>query len=242
MVAQKKELQNYNDNLQDMVQKRTAQVLELQNSILKTVAEMVEFRDDVTGGHIERTQSYLKLLVENLLKEKIYEEEASSWNMEFLLPSSQLHDVGKIGISDLILNKPARLTPEEFEIMKTHTIIGEAAIEQIMKTTREHDFLNHAKIFAGAHHEKWDGTGYPRGLKEDAIPLQGRLMAIADVYDALIAIRPYKKPMTVAEAQRIILDGRGTHFDPALVDLFEKLADQFAQIAEDSNKQLQEQG
>jgi putative two-component system response regulator len=234
-------LKDYNDNLQKMVQKRTRQVVELQNSILNTVTEMVEFRDDVTGGHIERTQSYLKLLVDKLLQEKIYWEEVSTWNLEFLIPSAQLHDVGKIAISDAILNKPGKLTPEEFGIMKTHAAIGEVAIEGIMKTTTEKDFLHHAKIFAGTHHEKWDGSGYPRGLEKLNIPLQGRLMAIADVYDALIALRPYKQPLTTGEAERIILEGREKHFDPVLVDLFLDLAPLFAQVAEHCNAALQKE-
>jgi putative two-component system response regulator len=225
-------LRDYNDNLQQMVEKRTRQVVELQNAILSTVTEMVEVRDDVTGGHIERTQNYLRLLVDKLLREKIYWEEVASWNLEFLIPSAQLHDVGKIAISDAILNKPGRLTAEEFEIMKRHAAIGETAIENIMKTTSENDFLRHAKIFAGTHHEKWDGSGYPRGLKNYAIPLQGRLMAVADVYDALIAARPYKQPLSAQEADRIIIGGSEKHFDPVLVELFQDLAPQFALIAE----------
>jgi putative two-component system response regulator len=233
-------LKNYNDNLQQMVQKRTCQVLELQNSILNTVTEMVEFRDNVTGGHIERTQSYLKLLVDKLLAEKIYWEEVSAWNLEFLIPSAQLHDVGKIAISDVILNKPGKLSSEEFETMKTHASIGERAIEGIMNTTTDNDFLYHAKIFAGTHHEKWDGSGYPRKLKNSAIPLQGRLMAIADVYDALIAIRPYKQPLSTQEAETIILEGREKHFDPVLTDLFRELAPQFARIAEYCNAALKD--
>ncbi|MDR1144234.1 MAG: HD domain-containing protein, partial [Spirochaetaceae bacterium] len=228
-------LRDYNENLQEMVQQRTRQVVELQNSILNTVTEMVEFRDDVTGGHIERTQNYLKLLVDKLLAERIYWEEVSAWNLEFLIPSAQLHDVGKIAISDAILNKPGKLSPEEFETMKRHTSIGENAIERIMKTNSDNDFLCHAKIFAGTHHEKWDGSGYPRGLKNSMIPLQGRLMAVADVYDALIAVRPYKQPMSPPEAERIIIEGREKHFDPVLVELFQDLAAQFARIAEYCN-------
>jgi putative two-component system response regulator len=235
-------LKDYNDNLQQMVQKRTRQVVELQSSILSTVAEMLEFRDDVTGGHIERTQNYLKLLVDKLLSEKIYWEEVSAWNLEFLVPSAQLHDVGKIAISDAILNKPGKLSSEEFEIMKKHTTIGEKAIEGIMKTNSENDFLHHAKIFAGTHHEKWDGSGYPRGLKNSIIPLQGRLMAIADVYDALIAARPYKKPLDPREAERIIVEGREKHFDPVLVELFQELAPQFARIADHCNAVLLQNG
>ncbi|MDR2048318.1 MAG: response regulator [Treponema sp.] len=240
MRNQQRALKDYNDNLQQMVQKRTRQVVELQNSILNTVTEMVEFRDDITGGHIERTQNYLKLLVDKLLTERIYWEEVSTWNLEFFVQSAQLHDVGKIAISDAILNKPGKLSPEEFEIMKGHASIGEKAIEGIMKTNSENDFLYHAKIFAGTHHEKWDGSGYPRGLKNSIIPLQGRLMAIADVYDALIAERPYKQALSTQEAERIIIEGREKHFDPVLIELFEELSPRFALIAEHCNAALRE--
>ncbi|MDR2143398.1 MAG: response regulator [Treponema sp.] len=240
MRNQQTALEDYNDNLQKMVRKRTLQVQELQNSILNTITEMVEFRDDVTGGHIERTQNYLKLLVEKLLSEKIYRGEVSSWNLEFLVPSAQLHDVGKIAISDAILNKPGRLTPEEFEIMKNHAFVGEKVIGKIMEKNSENDFLYHAKIFAGTHHEKWDGSGYPRGLRNSLIPLQGRLMAVADVYDALIAERPYKKALSTQEAERIIIEGREKHFDPVLIELFEELAPRFALIAEYCNAAMRE--
>ena len=238
--SQKQSLEDYNKNLQQKVEQKTRQVLELQNSILNTMAELVEFRDGTTGGHIARTQSYLQLLVEHLLSEKIYWNEVSSWHLEFLIPSAQLHDVGKIAISDTILNKPAKLTSEEFETMKQHAIFGENAIDSIMRTTTENDFLKHAKTFAGTHHEKWDGSGYPRGLTGTMIPLEGRIMAIADVYDALIALRPYKQPMSAQEAEDIILKGRETHFDPALTDLFKVLSPQFAEIADHCNRALNE--
>jgi putative two-component system response regulator len=231
ITSQKKELKNYSDNLEEMVRRKTHQVVELQNAILSTVAEMLEFRDDVTGGHVDRTQKYLKLLVDRLIEEKIYEDETSTWNLEFLIPSAQLHDVGKIAISDTILNKPGKLTPEEFEEMKRHATVGVDAIERIENGTAEHEFLYHARIIAGTHHEKWDGTGYPMGLRGKDIPLEGRLMAIADVYDAVISTRPYKRPLTTEEAVRIIEAGKGTHFDPTLVDVFLGVADRFAEIA-----------
>jgi putative two-component system response regulator len=239
MTAQKNALKDYNENLQNKVYEKTKEVLQLQNSILSAMSELVEFRDDTTGGHINRTQSYLDLLVNKLRDEKIYWKEISTWDLDFLIPSAQLHDVGKIGISDTILNKPGKLTIEEFEIMKNHALFGEKAIEEIMKTTSANDFLYHAKIFAGAHHEKWDGSGYPRGLKGADIPLQGRIMAIADVYDALITVRPYKKSLSASEAEQIILDGREKHFDPLLIEIFKMVAPQFAQIAEGYNKAFQ---
>ncbi|MDR2095984.1 MAG: response regulator [Treponema sp.] len=232
LESQKRQLQDYNDNLQAMVLAKTQTILQMQNSLLNTVANLVENRDEITGGHIERTQNYLKILLDNLEKKGIYREEIGSWDMEFLLQSAQLHDLGKISIKDSILLKPGKLDPEEFEEMKKHTIFGVRIIEEIEKTTPESSFLKHAKIFAGTHHEKWDGTGYPYGLKEDNIPLQGRLMAVADVYDALISVRPYKKSFSHEESIRIIKEGRGTQFDPVLTDLFLSVSDEFAAISQ----------
>jgi putative two-component system response regulator len=228
---QKMELENYSHNLESMVKEKTNTVLDLQNAILRTVAELVECRDDTTGGHIERTQNYLKILVDALQGDDLYREEVSSWNIEFLLQSSQLHDVGKIAIKDSILQKPAKLTPEEFDEMKTHTSFGIKVIEKIQENTSEATFLEYAKIFASTHHEKWDGTGYPNGLSGNNIPLQGRLMAIADVYDALISERPYKKPFSHEEAVDIIKKGSGSHFDPNLVKIFLENEEKFREVA-----------
>ena len=233
LMANQKKLKDYADNLEIKVKKKTKEVFNLQNAVLSAVADLVEFRDKQTGGHITRTQLYLKALTDELILEGTYSEEVKKWDMDFFLPSAQLHDVGKIAISDLILNKPGRLTPEEFEIMKTHVIVGVDAIERIMSNTKEHAFLKHALLIAGAHHEKWDGTGYPMGIKGKKISLEGRLMAIADVYDALISSRPYKKPFTHEEACNIIEEGSGTHFDSALIDVFKKIKDQFKAIAQE---------
>ncbi|GHV53744.1 response regulator [Deltaproteobacteria bacterium] len=228
---QKQQLQAFNAGLEEMVLQKTAQVFNLQNAVLSTVADLVEFRDSVTGGHIFRTQRYLNILLDQLIEEKIYTDEMADWNMEYLLPSAQLHDVGKIAISDTILNKPGKLTQEEFEIMKTHVTIGVDAIKKIEQNAVEHAFLRHAERIAGTHHEKWDGGGYPANLRGQDIPLEGRLMAIVDVYDALVSVRPYKPPFTTDEARRIIEDGKGTHFDPVLIEVFSKVADKFAAVA-----------
>jgi putative two-component system response regulator len=236
MEAQRRSLQEYNENLQKKVQEKTKQVVALQHSIVGAMAELVESRDDVTGGHIERTKAYFKLLVDKLWEEKIYWDDISGWQLEYLVDSTPLHDLGKIAISDLVLNKPGKLDPEEFEIMKKHTTFGEEAVEAIMQLHSANDFLEHAKILAGTHHEKWDGTGYPRGLKAESIPLQGRIMAIADVYDALISTRPYKPPMSTEKAAQIIEEGKGSQFDPILVDVFMEVAPQFAAIAEKSRQ------
>ena len=224
---QKNDLKDYADNLEVKVKNKTREVFNLQNAVLTTVADLVEFRDKLTGGHVTRTQLYLQSLVTELTGGEIYADEVKKWDMDFFLPSAQLHDVGKIAITDLILNKPGKLTSEEFEIMKTHVTVGVDAIEKIMRHTEKHAFLHHALLIAGTHHEKWDGTGYPVGLKGANIPLEGRLMAFADVYDALISERPYKKAFTHEEACKIIEEGSGTHFDPVLIDVFKKIKDSF---------------
>jgi len=225
--GQRKELQYFNENLQKMVEEKTESILEMQNALLKTMAELVECRDDITGGHIERTQRGIKILVEEIKDNGVYLEETKDWDVELLLQSSQLHDVGKISISDNILKKPGKLTDEEFNEMKKHASFGEEIIEKIETLTKESEFLNYAKIFAASHHEKWDGSGYPRGLKNNSIPLLGRIMAIADVYDALTSVRPYKKAFSHEEAVRIITEGSGIQFDPALVEVFISAAKQF---------------
>jgi putative two-component system response regulator len=227
--AQRKELQYFNKNLQKMVEEKTQNVLNLQDAMLKTIAELVECRDDITGGHIERTQKGIKILLETLEESGVYLEETRGWDMKLLLQSCQLHDVGKISISDNILKKPGKLSDEEFGEMKKHTVFGEQVIEKIETMAKENDFLDYAKIFAASHHEKWDGSGYPRGLKGNEIPLLGRIMAIADVYDALTSIRPYKKAFTHEEAVQIIIEGSGTQFDPALVELFVRSSGRFRQ-------------
>jgi putative two-component system response regulator len=233
LSAHEKELRNYNDRLQYVVQEKTRQVVKLQNSILSAMAEMMEIRDSVTGSHIIRTQKYLEILVEQLKQDNIYQEEMAGWNLEFLFSSAPLHDLGKIAVSDAILNKPGKLSAGEYDEMKRHAEAGVNALQRLEETTEEHDFLEHARIIAGAHHEKWDGSGYPNGLAGRNIPLQGRLMAIADVYDALISRRPYKDALGSEDAERIICEGSGSHFDPVLVEAFKKAAGRFAEIARD---------
>ena len=218
--SQKNELKYMNDNLQHLVEEKTEEVVKLQTAILKTMSNLVEYRDDVTGGHIERTELLLKILIKEMVDTKVYEDILKSWDHDLLLQSAQLHDVGKIAIKDSILMKPGPLTEEEREEMKKHAAFGETVIEKIQEDAIESVFLSHAKIMAGTHHERWDGKGYPRGISGVNIPLQGRLMAIVDVYDALISERPYKKAMPTEEALKIIKQSSGSQFDPALVDVF----------------------
>ena len=223
------ELKYFNDNLKKMVEEKTQNVLDLQDALLNTVAEMVECRDDITGGHIERTKRGTGILLEEIERSGLYREETKGWDTGLLLQSCQLHDVGKISIDDNILKKPGKLNNEEFEAMKKHALFGEQIIARIESLAKESDFLKYAKIFAASHHERWDGTGYPRKLMGGDIPLLGRIMAISDVYDALISIRPYKKAFPHTEAVRIIREGSETQFDPALVDVFFRVSEKFAE-------------
>ena len=230
------ELMEYNKHLREMVRVEVKAALELQSALLKAMADLVEFRDDVTGGHVERTQSYLGALFGAMIRNDIYTQEIDAWDMWLILNSVQLHDVGKIAIRDSVLQKPGKLTDDEFEHIKSHAVFGERVIEKIGADISKPIFLEYAKIFAGSHHEKWDGSGYPRGLKGEGIPLQGRLLAIADVYDALVSERPYKKAFSHEQAVEIIAEGKGTHFDPVLVDMFVEVADEFKKISDRINR------
>jgi putative two-component system response regulator len=229
--TQRQTLKHYNENLELMVREKTVTILDLQNAMLSTIANLVEYRDDITGGHIERTSMYLKILLDAMEAQHVYPDETKNWDRDFILQSCKLHDVGKIRIRDSILCKPGKLTGEEMEEMKKHALYGVAIIEAIEKNAKESSFLEYAKTFAGTHHEKWDGTGYPYGLKGNGIPLEGRLMAIVDVYDALSSPRSYKKPFSHEESMRIIAEGRGTHFDPVLVDLLISVSGEFAAVS-----------
>ena len=209
----------------DQLRKRTEQLANLQNSIIVTLADLVENRDANTGGHIDRTTVYMKILLDAMLEYALYSDEIHTWNLDAIISSSRLHDLGKISIADSILNKPAKLTSEEFSIIKTHSVAGERIIDRMIGRTNEADFLYSAKLFAAYHHEYWDGKGYPYGLKGTEIPLQGRIMAVVDVYDALTSSRSYKKAMANEDAIAIIKEESGTHFDPQIADIFCKIKD-----------------
>lgn len=225
------QLVDYRQNLERMVEEKTWEINALKNAVLKTTAELVEHRDAFTGNHVERTQHYLKILIDAMKRYGVYEDEVSLFDVDLVLQSSQLHDVGKICIRDAILLKPGKLTPEEFEAMKEHTTVGGKIIAHMKESTTDSDFLEYAGIFAEYHHERWDGSGYPNGLKGENIPLLGRIMAIADVYDALVTDRPYKKAFSHGKALMIIAEGKGTHFDPALVNLFVDVHEEFEKVS-----------
>jgi len=210
-----------------MMKNAQRSVQRIHNATINAIADVVESRNNISGGHVTRTQVYIKLLLNELIRTGVYTEEISQWDRRLLLPSAQLHDVGKITISDSVLNKPDKLNEDEFESVKRHCREGERIIERIIEQTEDDSFLLHAKNFASSHHEKWDGTGYPRKLVGEEIPLEGRIMAIADVYDALITDRPYRKALSHDEAVQIIEEGSGTHFDPRIVEAFLGVAKDF---------------
>jgi putative two-component system response regulator len=225
LEKQSAELKIFNDDLQSVVENKTQNVVKLQNAILQTVADLVENRDGDTGSHVERTQRWLELMIDGLNEIGLYQDEIRAWDKELVLQSSQLHDVGKISIPDHILQKPGKLTDEEFDEMKNHTTYGAKIIEKMSENMDDDVLLKYAKIMAETHQEKWDGSGYPHGLSGENIPLLGRLMAIADVYDALTSERAYKSAFSHAKAVEIISEGRDSHFDPNLVDIFLSIED-----------------
>jgi len=217
-------------DIDEIIRERTSQLHRLQNSIVSVLANMVEHRDKGTGSHIERTSAYIKILINEMKTRKIYEDEMQGWDVEKIISSARMHDLGKISITDIIINKPGKLTEDEYEVMKTHAIEGEKIIDEIIAQTGEGEFLRNARLFAGYHHERWDGKGYPYGLAGKAIPLQGRIMAIVDVYDALVSERPYKKAFSDEEAVQIIMQNAGTHYDPEIARVFFEVKNLFKAV------------
>lgn len=225
-------LRNQNVLLEQEVAKRTAEIRAIQDVTILAMTSLAETRDTDTGNHIERTKYYVKALACKLRQNPHYSTYLTDSFIENLVKAAPLHDIGKVGIPDHILLKPGHLTPDEFDIMKQHTLIGKQAIEKAeQKLGLKLDFLKLAKEMIYCHQEKWDGTGYPEGLSQNAIPLSARLMALADVYDALTTRRVYKTAIPHEEAAAIIVREKGHHFDPDLVDAFEQIQAQFKEIA-----------
>ena len=226
-------LRDKNAYLESEVQRRTREISVIQDVTIMAMASLAETRDNETGNHIRRTQHYVRALATKLKSHSKYGGVLTDEAVEILYKSAPLHDIGKVGIPDAILLKPGKLTPEEFEVMKTHTTLGRDAILAAEKLIdAPSTFLHTAREIANFHQEKWDGSGYPEGRKGESIPLSARLMAVADVYDALISRRVYKPPMPHAEALTIIRQCKGLHFDPDMVDAFVAIADEFKSIAE----------
>jgi putative two-component system response regulator len=225
------DLKRYQDRLEQMVKERTRKLALTQAIMIESLATLAEYRDPETGGHIKRTQNYVKALAVHLKDHPRFRDELDDETIELLYLSAPLHDVGKVGVRDHILLKPGRLTDEEFEEMKKHTTYGRDALLATERKLGQDTFLRYAREIAYTHQEKWDGSGYPSGLKGTEIPIAGRLMALADVYDALISKRVYKPPMPHEKAVAIIVEGKGRHFDPDMVDAFLALESTFRNIA-----------
>ena len=226
-------LKDQNEFLEAEVQRRTQEVVAVQEVTILAMASLAETRDNDTGNHIRRTQFYVRVLAEKLRSHpRLSHFLDDDKTIDLIFKSAPLHDIGKVGIPDHILLKPGRFTDEEFSIMQTHCRLGRDSIIAAEKRLGvELPFLSLAKEIAYSHQEKWDGTGYPEGLSGDDIPISGRLMAIADVYDALICRRVYKEGMPHEKALGIILESKGSHFDPDMVDGFMEIANEFREIA-----------
>ena len=222
-------------DISELIKERTSQLERSHRNLILILADMVDTRDHSTGGHTERTTAYIREIIKEMQKKGVYADEIENWDIELMATCSILHDVGKIGVSDIILNKPARLTDEEFILMKDHAENGTKILNKIIEMNGGDVFLTNALLFAAYHHESWDGLGYPNGLKGTEIPLQGRIMAIADVYDALISKRPYKPAFSHEEAVKIIFEDSGKRFDPKLIDVFMSVQDRFKEIRNSFN-------
>lgn len=202
------------------VQKKTQELAQMQNALIIVLADIVESRDENTGAHVRKTARYTEIILNSLRKKGYYNDELTDQFISDVVHSAPLHDIGKIQVPDAILNKPGKLTDEEFEIMKKHTTAGHNIISQAISLVPNSGYLSEARNLAAYHHEKWNGTGYPYGLSGEDIPLSARVMAVADVFDALVSKRSYKDPFTFDEAMKIIREGSGKHFDPLVVEAF----------------------
>ncbi len=236
LVLASQELELQNEILEEKVLERTMELAQTQDVTIHSLATLAETRDNETGGHILRTQHYVKALAKQLAGGSPYADQLDARTIQLFYKSAPLHDIGKVGVPDAILLKPGKLTDEEFDIMKTHAALGHEALvkaEQAFNLEKKPNFLEHARDIAYTHHEKWNGKGYPRGLVGEDIPLSGRIMAVADVYDALICKRVYKPPFTHEKAADIINGDSGTHFDPVVVEAFNACEAEFRRIAQE---------
>ena len=215
-------LKKHTDHLEELVEEKVKEISESQMATIYALVKAAELRDDDTGTHIERTSSYCRILAEKLLEAGMYPDIVYPDFAKNIERASPLHDIGKIGIEDAILLKPGKLTNDEFAIMKTHVTIGYETLGSVEASYHGNTFLKYGIEISRYHHEKWDGSGYMEGLKGEAIPLSARIMALSDVYDALRSKRVYKEPFSHEKSIGIITEGRGSHFDPNLTDVFLK--------------------
>lgn len=229
-VSMQIELNDYRINMENLVSEKTKIVEKLQDAIVLSITDLVEFRDKITGGHARRTAKYLEILLNHIKEKPEYSIFMSDEFITNILRAAPLHDVGKIGINDNVLMKTGTLESQEFEYMKQHTKLGGLAFERALDEVPGNEFLQVAMEMAIAHHERWDGTGYPYGLSKEDIPFSARLMAIADVYDALTTKRAYKDPMSHEDAIQLMTSLKGTHFQPELIDELVMCQDEFKQM------------
>jgi len=226
-------LARYRHTLELLVEKKAAEVTKTYEQTLEVLATIIEYRNLESGAHIRRTTLLTGVLVARMLEHDAFRETLLSENIHSLVKASALHDIGKIGISDSILLKPGKLTPDEFDVIKTHTAIGSDIIDSIAETLNDDDmYLKYAKDICHYHHERWDGKGYPTGLKAEEIPLAARIISIVDVYDALVSPRCYKGAYPHEVSVGIIMEGRGTQFDPNIVDIIPEISPLFHNVAE----------
>lgn len=219
------------------IQTKSKMIYKMQTGLIYVLADMVESRDKITGDHIKKTSAYVDLIARKMKEKGIYADQLSDEYVSYLKDSAPLHDIGKIAVSDLILNKKGKLTDDEYEIMKTHTTSGRYVIDQVIKKVHQSGYLEEAKNMANYHHERWDGKGYPEGLKGEEIPLSARIMTVADVFDALLSRRSYKEPFSFEQAMNIIKEGAGTQFDPKIAELFIGISDDVRKIADDFSEE-----
>ena len=219
---------NLNSDLENEVSKSARELVRTKNAVIFGLAKLAESRDNDTGENLDRIRIYVTILAEEVA---LHNAQIDEEFIHHLALASSLHDIGKVGIPDSILLKPGRLTAEERGIMELHTLIGGECLDAIHSRLGENAFMHIARQVAYYHHERWDGTGYPHSLKHDEIPLVARIVAVADVYDALTSKRPYKKAMSHLESKAIILSGSGQHFDPEIVDAFLRHEDKFEDIS-----------
>ena len=240
MHRMQQELEEYNRSLEEQVKTKVHEIIDSQMATIFAMAKLVESRDDDTGKHIERVQLYCRTLAEQLFRDSTYQGDITPLFIENIYLASPLHDIGKVAILDSILLKPGKHTPEEFEIMKSHTLVGARTLAAALAKYHKNTFIRTGLTIARSHHERWDGTGYPDGAKGTETSLYARITAVSDVYDALRSDRCYRKGVSHKDACAMIIDGKGSQFDPEIVTAFTAVSDKFLQISQENSDPVED--